>query len=449
MAQTQTACPRCRQPILAQVEQLFDVNTDPEAKQRLLSGQVNYARCPSCGYEGMLSIPIVYHDASKELLLTYFPPELGLPVNDQERMIGPFITQTVNRLKPEQRKAYILRPQSMFTMQTMIEKILEGDGITREEIQKSQQRMTLLERLLSTSPASRVDVIKQEESNIDQAVFVLLSRILEATLAQGDQNGARQLAALQQDLLNNTAIGQELKEQSIEIERVVKQLQDSGKDGGLTREKLLDILINTPSDAAISTVASYVRSGMDYTFFELLTGKIEAASGEEKEKLTSLRDKLLALTAQIDKAMQVEMNNARKMLDTILASANVEKATTEHIEELSDFFVEVLKTELDAARKAGDLGRSSKLQQIVAVLQKASAPPPEVALIDEMLASTDEAALDKLLEANSDKITSEFAQLLNNIVTQAEQQGQEPEMIDQIRDLYRRVLRFTMKKAMN
>ena len=290
MAQTQTACPRCRQPILAQVEQLFDVNTDPEAKQRLLSGQVNYARCPSCGYEGMLSIPIVYHDASKELLLTYFPPELGLPVNDQERMIGPFITQTVNRLKPEQRKAYILRPQSMFTMQTMIEKILEGDGITREEIQKSQQRMTLLERLLSTSPASRVDVIKQEESNIDQAVFVLLSRILEATLAQGDQNGARQLAALQQDLLNNTAIGQELKEQSIEIERVVKQLQDSGKDGGLTREKLLDILINTPSDAAISTVASYVRSGMDYTFFELLTGKIEAIAKLAKGVPVDIRD---------------------------------------------------------------------------------------------------------------------------------------------------------------
>jgi hypothetical protein len=449
MAQTQTACPRCRQPILAQVEQLFDVNVDPQAKQRLLSGQANYAHCQSCGYEGMLSIPIVYHDASKELLLTYFPPELGIAVNEQERMIGPLITQTVNRLKPEQRKAYILRPQTMFTMQTMIEKILEGDGITKEEIQKSQARMALLERLLSTSPAARADVIKQEEANIDQAVFVLLSRILEATLAQGDQNTARQLAGLQQDLLNNTLIGGELKEQSLEIEKAVKQLQDAGKNGGLTREKLLDILINTPSDAAISTVVSYVRNGMDYTFFELLTAKIDATSPEEKEKLTTLRDKLLQLTSQIDKAMQVEMNNARKLLDTILSSANVEQATMEHIEELSDFFVEILKTELEAARKVGDIGRSSKLQQIVATLQKASAPPPEVALIDEMLATEDEAVLDKLLEANSDKITSDFAQLLNNIVTQAEQQGQQPELVDPIRNLYRKILRFTMKKAMS
>jgi hypothetical protein len=449
MAQTQTACPRCRQPILAQVEQLFDVNADPEAKQRLLSGQANYAHCQNCGYEGMLSIPIVYHDPSKELLLTYFPPELGIPVNEQERMIGPLITTAVNRLKPEQRKAYILRPQSMFTMQTMIEKILEGDGITKEDIQKSQQRMALLERLLSTSPTSRPDVIKQEEANIDQTVFVLLSRILEATLAQGDQNGARQLGALQQDLLDNTKIGQELKEQSIEIEKVLKTLQDAGKDGGLTREKLLDILINAPSDAAISTVVSYVRNGMDYTFFELLSAKIEAASTEEKVKLVDLREKLLSLTTQIDKAMQAELNNARKLLDVILSSANVEQATMEHMEELNDFFVEILKTELESARKVGDLARSSKLQQIVAVLQKASAPPPEVALIDEMLASPDEASLDQLLEANGDKITPDFAQLLNNIVTQAEQQGQEPEMIGQIRNLYRKVLRFTMKKALN
>ena len=449
MAQTQTACPRCRQPILAQIEQLFDVNVDPQAKQRLLSGQANYAHCQNCGYEGVLSVPIVYHDASKELLLTYFPPELGIPFNEQERMIGPLITQTVNRLKPEQRKAYILRSQSMFTMQTMIEKILEGDGITKEDIQKSQARMSLLERLLSISPASRADMIKQEEANIDQAVFVLLSRILEATLAQGDQNSARQLAALQQDLLNNTKVGQEIKEQSLEIDKAVKQLQDAGKDGGLTREKLLDILINTPSDAAISTIVSYVRSGMDYTFFELLSAKIEAAAVEEKEKLVALREKLLELTSQIDKAMQAEMNNARKLLDVILASANVEQATLDHIEEISDFFVEILKTELDAARKVGDLSRSSKMQQIAAALQKASAPPPEVAFIDELLGTEDEASLDKILEANSDKITPDFAQLLNNIVTQAEQQGQQPEMIDQLRNLYRRVLRFSMKKALN
>ena len=448
MAQTQTACPRCRQPILAQVEQLFDLNTDPQAKQRLLSGQINYARCPSCGYEGMLSIPVVYHDPAKELLLTYFPTELGLPINDQERMIGPLINQVVNNLKPEERKAYVLRPQSMLTFQTMVEKILEGDGITKEDIQKSQQRMSLLERLISISPASRVDFIKQEEANFDQPFFVLLSRIIEATVAQGDQNSARQLAEVQQALLDNTQLGQELKKQSEEVEKVVKTLQDASKQG-LTREKILEILISTNSDAAVSTVVSLVRSGLDYTFFELLSEKINQADGEEKEKLTILRDKLLQLTSQIDKAMQVEMDRARKLLDTIMAASNVEQATMEHIEEMSDFFVEILKTELEAARKVGDLSRSSKLQQIVAVLQKANTPPPELALLDELLASENEAELDKKLEANREKITPEFAQVLNNIITQAEQQGQTEEFLNEARSLYRKVLAFSMKSALS
>ncbi|NWF65545.1 MAG: hypothetical protein HXY38_14710 [Chloroflexi bacterium] len=74
MTQTQIACPRCKQMITANVEQLFDVTADSQAKQRLLSGQVNHARCPYCGYQGRLATPVVYHDNEKELLLTFFPP---------------------------------------------------------------------------------------------------------------------------------------------------------------------------------------------------------------------------------------------------------------------------------------------------------------------------------------------------------------------------------------
>src|SRR5512143_538808 len=140
MSKVQMNCPRCRQPIIAEVEQLFDVGADPQAKQRFLSGGANVAQCQNCGYQGPLSTPVVYHDPSKELLLTYFPPELGLPLNEQERLMGPYITQVLNRLPPEKRKAYLLRPQSMLTMQTMIDKILEADGITKEMVEASQKR---------------------------------------------------------------------------------------------------------------------------------------------------------------------------------------------------------------------------------------------------------------------------------------------------------------------
>lgn len=108
----QISCPRCHQPLVAQIEQLFDVSSDPGAKQRLLGGVSNFAVCQNCGFNGPLATPIVYHDADKELLLTYFPAELHLPVNEQEKLIGPLINQATNHLPPEKRKAYLLRPQN-------------------------------------------------------------------------------------------------------------------------------------------------------------------------------------------------------------------------------------------------------------------------------------------------------------------------------------------------
>ena len=161
MPQTQIACPNCRRMIPANVEQLFDVTADPQAKQRLLSGASNVARCPHCGYEGRIATPIVYHDNSKELLLTFFPPELGLPLNEQEKLIGPLIKQVMDRLAPEKRKGYLLSPQANLTYESMIETILGKDGITPEMLKAQQDRVMLIERLLQ---ASSPDVRKKRES---------------------------------------------------------------------------------------------------------------------------------------------------------------------------------------------------------------------------------------------------------------------------------------------
>src|SRR5512146_803625 len=155
--------------MMADIEQLYDVGADPAAKQRLLSGAANFIQCPNCGYQGNLATPIVYHDPDKELLLTYFPPELGLPVNEQERLVGPLITQAVNRLPNEKRKAYLFRPQTMLTLQSMIEKVLEGEGITREMMDASQQRLNLVQRLMSASSADvRQEIVRQESRLIDE-----------------------------------------------------------------------------------------------------------------------------------------------------------------------------------------------------------------------------------------------------------------------------------------
>ena len=109
-------------------------------------------------YPHQLSITI----PEKELLLTYFPSELGVPLNEQEKTFGPLLNQVTNRLPNEKKKAYLLQPKSMFTYQTLMETILGADGITKEMLDDQQKKLNLLQRLITTSPESRVEIIKQE-----------------------------------------------------------------------------------------------------------------------------------------------------------------------------------------------------------------------------------------------------------------------------------------------
>ncbi len=422
MAKTQIACPRCRQPILAEVEQLFDVTADPSAKQRLLSGQVNVAQCPHCGFSGRLATPIVYHDADKELLLTYFPPELNLSVNDQERLIGPLINQIVNRLPPEKRKAYLLRPQTHFTYESLIETILAKDGITREMLQAQQERIHLLERLLQASSDDvRREIVRQEKHLIDENFFAIFSRLLQSAAAAGQENLVRALAELEAILLSETEFGQKLQRTVSELEAATKALQQAGPK--LTREKLLELFIQAPNEERVQALVSLTRPGLDYIFFQLLTNRIEGTKNpEEKKRLEALRDKILEYVNEIDRQMEERFKEAQQLIEELLAQEDVAEATRRNLNRFTQETIEVLNTFLRQASEKNDYTRLGKLQKIVEVLQEASAPPPEVALIERLL-DTPDAALESMLEQNQALITDEFLQTLSGLMLQIEEQA--------------------------
>jgi hypothetical protein len=448
---TQIPCPRCRQPVVAQIEQLFDITSDPGAKQRLLGSVSNYAVCQSCGYNGPIATPVVYHDADKELLLTFFPGEMGVPVNEQEKLIGPLITQVTNRLTPEKRKAYLLRPQSFLTYQSLIERILGADGITPEMIQSQQKRVSLVERLLTASSAEvRSEIIKQNGSMLDAEFFSIFSRLLESTLASGQEQTNKTMGEIQKQLLAETDYGRKLETQTNEIQEALKTLQAAGK--GLDREKLLSILIEAPNDDRLNALVSFTRPGLDYLFFQSLTERIDKESGEEKKKLESLREKLLEITRKIDQRAEEDYKRAVALLDQLLAAENIQQATTDHLDEINDVFVQVLNRALQDANKKNDAVQMPKLQQVAAVLQQVSAPPPELALLEEMLAAPDETALSKLIEKHAAEITPEFSSIVASVISRSEEQasgkppGQEAQMLDKLQIIYRAILKFSMKK---
>jgi hypothetical protein len=444
MPQTQIKCPNCQQPIVADVQQLYDVAQDPNSKSRLLSGMSNFVQCQFCGYQGNLATPIVYHDPEKELLLTFVPGEIGLPRDEQERVIGNLINQVVDRLPPEKRKGYLLTPQAHLTMQGLIERILEADGITKEMIKVQQNKLDLLQKLSTANgEEARLKLIKENADLIDADLFSILGRLLETAAGTGDRQSAEQLEEIQQLLIENTEFGQEIRQQSEEVQAAIKSLQDMGPE--LTREKLLDLIIQAPNDIRLSALVSLARQGIDYSFYQLLTDKVDAAEGEEKERLSALREKVLDLTKQLDQQDELRAKSAQQLLDQIMQAEDVMQAIQANAGQIDEFFVQAVQEELERARKDGDLERSAKLNQIDQTIQEAMAQPPEIEFIQELLEAPDEAARQELLQDNPEKLTPELFQMLSGLINQVTESGQDANLAEKIKQINREVLRFSMK----
>jgi len=451
MPQTQIACPRCRQMIAANVEQLFDVTQDPQAKQRLLGGVSNMARCPHCGYQGRLATPIVYHDNAKELLLTFFPPELGLPLNEQEKVIGPLIKQVMDRLPAEKRKGYLLNPIPNLTYESMVQLILNKDGITPEMLKEQQDRVSVIERLIQTStPDVRSEIIKQNINLFDEQFFALFSRLAQSAAQSGQEPVARAMVDLQKQLLEETEFGRGLKESVAELEAAQKSLQDLGQ--GLTREKLLDLVIASPNDARVRAYVSMARGGMDYQFFQILTERIEKASGDEKSRLESIRDKVLDFTNEVDKQMEARYKQSQEFVESLLAQEDVVQAVQQNLDGFTQDAVDVVNQMLRQASEKNDYTRMGKLQKMVEVLRQASTPP-EVEFIEHLLDAPDDASLEKMMSDNASLINDQFMEALIGLVGQVDQAAEQgnPEakaLGEKLSNVYKTALKFSMKKNM-
>ena len=451
MSQTQIACPNCRQMISANIEQLFDVTQDPQAKQRLLGGVSNMARCPHCGFQGRLATPIVYHDNSKELLLTFFPPEMNVPLNDQEKTFGPLIKKVTEALPAEKRKGYLLKPVPNLSYESMVKLILEKDGVTPEMLKEQQDRVGIIERLIQASSKDvRSELIKQNIKIIDEQFFALFSRLAQSAAGSGQQQIAQAMVDLQTQLLEETEFGRQLKETVGEMEAATKVLQDAGQ--GLTREKLLEIVIEATSDARLKAYVNLVRGGMDYQFFQLLSEKIEKASDEDKSKLETMRDKLLEYTNEVDKQIEARYKQAQEIVEKILSEDDVIKAVEANIQSISQDVVDIASQMLKQASEKNDYARMGKLQKMIEVLRQASTPP-EVEFIEHLLDAPDDVALEKMLDDNKEMVNDEFMQALIGLVAQVDQAAEQgnPEaknISEKLGNVFKTAMKLSMKKNM-
>ena len=357
------------------------------------------------------------------------------------------INRVLESLPQEKRKGYLLSPQATLTMQGLIERILQEDGITKEMLEAQEQRLNLIQRLANTSdPQALEELARSEDQLIDREFFGLLARLIEASAMSGDEQSARRLNELQGQLLPVTTFGREVQAQSKEVEAALEDLRAEGE--GLSRDKLLELVINAPNETRLQALVSLARPAMDYAFFQLLSEKIDRARGSGRERLTELRTELLQMTEEIDQQIEAHVAQIRQVIQEILKLDDVEVAMQSAMPAVDSYFIRELEGMIVAARESGDLERSGKLQKMLDFIEQASAGPPGAALIEEYIYIEDEPGRQQFLETHQDDITPDFLNMLTSVALQAES-SDDPVFAEQAKAANRQALRFSMQRSMN
>ncbi len=395
-------CPNCGRPFNAVVETVIDAGKDPQAKARLLSGQLNNLRCPNCGNMVTVAAPVLYHDASKELLIAFMPMELNLTKDQQEKTIGDLMREL--RLEQSAMKAYVFQPRRALTMQGLIEQILQADGVTPEMMDQQKARVRLIETLMQTPPEQLASVVSQNDAQIDAQFFQTITMMAQRILAEGRADVAEALMQMQQIVAEMSTFGQQLIERGRVQEEIIAEISAEleSLDQNATREDFYNLALRyAGDDERLQALVGLARPAFDYNFFQELSVRIGQAPAESREMLETLRDKILELTTIIDQQTQAALREAANLLQELLVSPNLDQAIAANIPLLDDTFMAVLTANIQEAERRADLNASARLKQIyervMEILRENM--QPELRFINDLLSiESDEEARALLLE---------------------------------------------------
>lgn len=388
-------CPNCRNPFQTPVEQILDVQLDPDSKARLLNGLVNLAVCPNCRMGGALNLPFLYHDSEKELALVYMPMEAGRDDFQRQQAIGRLTGVVLNSLPPEQRKGYLLQPQVFFTQESLINRVLEADGITQEMLARQRAKADLLRRMVEAPSDEALEaIIKENDAAIDAEFFLMLAANLE--LAQATRRSAtlQRLLAVRSRLLDLSTEGKVVKTRSETLEAFRAEP---------TREKLLELLIQTEDPRTREVLIALGQPLLDYPFFQAFTARIEATLDRNKKKrLEEVRSEVLAVRDRLEEATRALFEERAALLRDLLLSEDAEKLARRRFEELDQVFLSILSINLRDAQAAGDQQAVKALQRIWDLVMRLMEEtlPPELRLFNRLMSTEDDAQIERLLEEN-------------------------------------------------
>ena len=411
-------CPACGTRFQTPVEQILDVRVDPSAKNRMLSGTVNYAVCPSCGTAAMLNLPFIYHDPDNDVALLYLPVDSGPNEVERQKAVGKLARDLMNSMPPEERKGYLLQPETFISIETMVKRVLELEGVTEQDMARSQQQREILNEFLTSEIDTWSQMLEEHTDLVDESFFALIEYVVQIAARTGNaETEEDKFSALQEFLIENTEVGKQLAARS----EVVQLFAENP-----SRDTLLHALIVADDE---ETRATLIQAGMellDYTFFQQLLERIEQApTDEEKEALVELRRMILSNRDEISQASQALAQERAILLGKLLETENPQLMANSHMSELDNAFFYVLNTQMQEAQRQKNEKRFGELQAIAQVINSVmeSTLPPEVAFTRRLMMVTDDDQLRQTLEANKQALTPQYMAFLEAVQASGREQG--------------------------
>ncbi len=412
-------CPSCGTRFQAPVQQILDVRVEPDATSRVLSGRVNVAQCPTCGTGGALNLPFIYHDPAKEIALLYLPVDSGANLVQRQKVAGQLNRQLLDAMPPEEKKGYLLQPETFISLETLVKRVLELEGVSEEEMARSQSQREFVGTLLQAPQEQWPELVSENEALMDEGLFAFLEYVMQLTQSAPQANSdIETIEALHEYLVQQTDIGRDLAMRA-EI------LRSFAEDP--SAESLLEALIKATDDETISVLVQSGISLMDYGFFQRLVGRIDEASAVEKSALQVLRRKILDVRDEIVDAGETDVRDRSVLLGKLLSTEDPVRMARSHLSELDDLFFTVLGAQLQEAQQRGDQQGTEDLQRVATAVNRVmeSTMPPELALTRRLMAAPSDEVLVEQLQAIRELLTPRFLQFLEALEGSMREQGQD------------------------
>jgi hypothetical protein len=183
-------------------------------------------------------------------------------------------------------------------------------------------------------------------------------------------------------------------------------------------ETLISQLMAAGDEATITQLVTANQEIIDYTFFDIVTNRINEATtaGDEQlgTQLTAMRDQVIEVFQQLQADLEAAYMQAGEVLDTVFAAEDLVAALNAHLPLLNETFDILVDGQRTTAERAGDMVAAERLQTIaeLTIQVKADALSPEERVVQALITAENAT---RYIRENIGDITSGVVKRLNEL----------------------------------